>query len=198
MSCKYTLEERAGIVRAFEAAKSALWDGTGSWAWGYGPGGKVIEKYICNCIAKTNRWNVNENEFRYGNMAKQIVQERLGDHYSFERWLGANGVSSSKSVGYNNPKMMQAHRKAWLDLLIKEFSEVRTIYACKCGCPRIRQDASVSINDPSDVSVMDGTSCPECCYDGRHYSSVPVPPDFDLEDDLDPEYVEKHGKEVIL
>ena len=156
------------------------------------------QKYICHAIDNTGRWEVNRLEHSYFGMAKSIIQDRLGEYYSFERWLHAHGVSNGPRAGTGNSKLMQAHRLAWMDLLIAEFSEQRLIYVCQCGCPRIRRDASVGVNDPSDLSVTDGVDCPECSYDGRHYFQVPVAPDFDLEDDLTPAYVEKHGTEVIL
>lgn len=192
MSQKFTLEERRGIARAFTKAKEALWSGIGKEAL------HPFQKYICHAIDSTGRWGVNRLEHSYFGMAKSIVQERLGEHYSFERWLHAHGVSNGPRVGTRNSVLMQAHRHAWLDKLIAEFSEERLIYVCKCGCPRIRRDAEVQVNDPSQVSIIDGVSCPECDYDGRYYSQVPVVPDFDLSEDLSAEYVEKHGTEVIL
>lgn len=192
MTARFTIEERQGIARAFMKAKEVLWNGVGKEA--------VLpqQKYICHAIDSTGRWEVNHTEFGYFGMAKSIIQDRLGEYYSFERWLHAHGVSNGPRAGTGNSKLMQAHRLAWMDLLIAEFSEQRLIYVCQCGCPRIRRDASVGVNDPSDLSVTDGVDCPECSYDGRHYFQVPVAPDFDLEDDLTPAYVEKHGTEVIL
>lgn len=192
MSQKFTLEERQGIARAFTKAKEALWDGTGKNAV------YPQQKYICHAIDNTGRWEVNRLEHSYFGMAKSIIQDRLGEYYSFERWLHAHGVTNGPRVGTRNSRLMQAHRLHWLELLIVEFSEQRLIYACKCGCPRICRDAVVSVNDPSNVMPIQGVSCPECDYEGRYYFQVPVVPDFDLDTDLTPAYVEKHGTEVVL
>lgn len=192
---KFTPEERAGIARAFKEAKGILWDGSGTES-----SQPQKQKYICHALDKTGRWKVNHAEFSYFGMAKEVVQRRLGECYSLERWLRMNGVSNNARAGTGNPELMQEHRHAWINMLIEEFSkpEQRLIYTCHCGCPRICRDAVISINDPSHVVPIDGVSCPECNYEGRHYFQVPVAADFDLDNNLTPEYVAKNGTEVVL
>lgn len=80
----------------------------------------------------------------------------------------------------------------------RESPKKRLIYVCHCGCPRIRRSAEVSVNDPTQVSTIDGVNCPECNYEGHLYYQVPVDPSFSLDDSLAPGYVQAHGTEVFL
>ena len=58
----------------------------------------------------------------------------------------------------------------------------RTITVCRCGSPRVFQDAYVNVNT-EEVSTYDSKFCGDCGYDGRHYREVEVPHDFDESSD---------------
>lgn len=187
---EYTAEERLALSKIFGAAIALMWDGQPTKK-----GDEIKERYICHAI--------NKLKGEFGSEACRIAEEeiswRLGGAFTMESWLIFRGlVDHGRTRWPSVEKKVQAHRIAWLKLLEDEFKPKKLIYVCKCGCPRLRQDATVGVNDPSDVDVLDGVLCPECGYDGRFYSQVEVNLDFDMNEDLEPEYVELHGKEVVL
>ncbi len=103
---KYTKQQRTDIANALKAAKPFLAKKRGD--------GKT--SYICNALRDggADGW--------YN--AKDIVMERICPHGTFRNWLDSN-VEFDDSNGYipmdGHPKV-QAHRHAWLDQLIEEFS----------------------------------------------------------------------------
>lgn len=101
---KYTKTQRQNLVKVFEAAKLFLWDGSNS---SYG----IKKEYICHAIERTN--------LPGAHMAKLLVMRRLDGYYTFYNWLVRHGVSSFAIT----ETRMQAHRLAWLNLLIEEFSK---------------------------------------------------------------------------
>lgn len=60
---------------------------------------------------------------------------------------------------------------------------MKTITVCKCGSPRVYQDAAVNVNT-GEINTYDNTRCGECGYDGRHYKEVEVGDDFDVTNDF--------------
>jgi hypothetical protein len=95
--------DRKAIAAAFRAAKPLLWDGASN-------GG---ERFICHAINESN------HSARFA--AMRVIQERLNcaqrGCYSLCRWLEFQGIAWR----HLTPKRLQAHRHAWLDMLIAEF-----------------------------------------------------------------------------
>jgi hypothetical protein len=101
---EYTKQQREAMADAFRAAKKVLWKGTG-----YKPSNK--ERYICSAIIMAPG--------RGGcTPARSVVSQRLGKHAYLGKWLTEQGVPREQQTD----RLMQQHRHAWLDLLIKEFS----------------------------------------------------------------------------
>jgi len=86
----------------FYAAKRKLWNGTGKTS------GRV---YICHAITST----LSQREASH---AKGIVMSRLSGAVTLDTWLITH---AGIQVDDMTPARMQAHRHAWLDLLIAEF-----------------------------------------------------------------------------
>lgn len=107
MTATYTKAQRQAIAAAFKAAKPRLWDGTGT-----GKG----SRFICWAIDRA------ETDYIVGSStaeaAKSVVLDRLGRSNSVEDWLLRKGVLSYQMTSAH----VQAHRHAWLDKLIEEFS----------------------------------------------------------------------------
>ena len=60
----------------------------------------------------------------------------------------------------------------------------RKVHVCTtCGSPRVLNDAFVSVNDPSDIRIMDDTHCEDC---GKECTTtkVRVAPNFDITTDV--------------
>lgn len=102
MSAQHTPAQRKQIAAAFRSARPFLWSGMGI----KGPGQTDA---ICFAIEKAM------HEAAKG--AIDVISERLGAHAFLWSWLVEQGISRSDMT----PERMQAHRHAWLDLLIKEF-----------------------------------------------------------------------------
>lgn len=99
---------RKQLVEVFKEAKDWLWDG--------GPKFKLFPKsrYICVAI----------NGCRYlprahRESATAIVSKRLQGAPTLKGWLIDKGIPEEDMT----TERMQAHRHAWLDLLIEEFSK---------------------------------------------------------------------------
>lgn len=99
------------IAAGFAAAKQYLWDGASPQTHVYLP------KHICVALDKAS----NKTKITIGvrNACKKIIANRLEGKNTFQDWLEFKGVK----VTENDEAKMQAHRHAWLDLLIKEFSK---------------------------------------------------------------------------
>ena len=99
------------IAAGFAAAKQYLWDGASPQIFFYLPG------HICMAIDKaTNKRKITVNT---QNACKKVIASRLNNCLTLRGWLKSQGVTITED---EIPKL-QAHRHAWLDLLIKEFSE---------------------------------------------------------------------------
>lgn len=83
----------------------------------------AIYEFICFAIdAAVPGLSIIKQE-QITNKAKEIIQSRLGEHDTLNSWLRSKGIEfSSSGLSYKEwCKKMQAHRSAWLDLLIAEF-----------------------------------------------------------------------------
>ena len=103
---KFTPEERQGITEALQAAKPFLWDGQD----------QQIEKHISEfiCIALLNCQHPSSS------VARQVVSSRLYPHISIYFYL-IDEVRVRRSR--LTEKAVQTFRHAWVDELIREFSE---------------------------------------------------------------------------
>ena len=82
--------------------------------------GMYKARFICHAIslAACKRFITNDDYVRVRN----IVEERLGRHDTLEGWLESKGVISRKHVLTDEDRdHIQAHRHAWMDLMIAEF-----------------------------------------------------------------------------
>lgn len=99
----YTEAERQEIVAALKACKQFLWDGVGR-------GRRRREEYICIALERTNLPT---------GLTHKLIRERLGlGTSSLHTWLVTRGVDPKDIT----QERMQAHRLAWVDKLIEEFS----------------------------------------------------------------------------
>lgn len=89
------------IAEAFRQAKKILWT--------------TREGFICFAITDADYDGRNPEAV---SAAKKVIEERLGKFYSLRGWLLARDVLRED---IKDPPRMQAHRHAWLDLLIEEF-----------------------------------------------------------------------------
>lgn len=98
---------RAKIAYAFECAKQYLWSGRGRRPIGQS------SDFICHCLSRAHdTGEINGDVYEE---AKHVVMSRLQGYSTLDSWLWnqeVKGVSVRKK---------QAHRLAWLNLLIKEF-----------------------------------------------------------------------------
>ena len=99
------------IAAGFAAAKQYLWDGTSPQTPVYLP------EHICVALDRANNKKKITSYVR--DACKKIIANRLEGKNTFRDWLEFKGINV---IGSDEPKI-QAHRHAWLDLLIKEFSE---------------------------------------------------------------------------
>ena len=98
-------EMRKRIVKVLLLARAYLWDGRE--CTNYTP----RNAYICHCCDRADDdeavWTI-----------KKYIRDRLEGWSSFRGWLlNALGVNEV------NQKHLQAHRRAWINELIKEFSK---------------------------------------------------------------------------
>ena len=99
---------RKQLVEVFTQAKEWLWDG--------GPIFKLFLKSRYICVA------INECHYlprAHRESATAIVSKRLQGAHTLKGWLKGKGIPEEDLT----PERMQAHRHAWLDLLIEEFSK---------------------------------------------------------------------------
>ena len=99
------------IADGFAAAKKYLWDGFSSQTPVYMP------IHICTAIDKAA--SKRKITVKTRDACQKVITSRLDNSLTFTRWLKRKGVTITKA---DEPKV-QAHRQAWLDLLIKEFSQ---------------------------------------------------------------------------
>lgn len=99
------------IAAGFSAAKQYLWDGVSPRILGY------LHIHICTAIDKAA--SKRKITVKTRDACKKVIATRLDNSITFENWLIRKSVTITEA---DRPKV-QAHRQAWLDLLIKEFSE---------------------------------------------------------------------------
>lgn len=99
------------IAAGFAAAKKYLWDGVSPQTFVYLP--------IHICVAIDKAANKRKITVKIRDACKRVITSRLGGCTTFRGWLKSKGVTITEA---DEPKL-QAHRHAWLDLLIKEFSK---------------------------------------------------------------------------
>ena len=98
--------ERKTLADTFKAAQGLLYRGAGK------QGNKM--RYICHAIraGETTRRQVR-------NKAMQVVMWRLDGECTLSLWLRKQGIP----IHDQTTLLLQRHRKAWLEMLVKEFSE---------------------------------------------------------------------------
>lgn len=99
----YTPCMRRMIASAFKAAVPHLDDGTGQ-----------VGKYIFICLA------LERSGAPYWDRAVEVVGSRMGEWCSLRGWLRYSAGVPSADLTYAR---VQAHRHAWLQELIREFSQ---------------------------------------------------------------------------
>jgi hypothetical protein len=114
----YTPAQRKQIAAIYRNALRTLpdiIDGTGN------------SEYICDNIGYTAGWAAPKNisMFDARSAAKDIIAERIDRCFSIERWLKEQSDEIYKQVqddvDNNKGRKLQAYRKQWLGMLIKEF-----------------------------------------------------------------------------
>ena len=99
------------IAAGFAAAKQYLWDGVSFQNPFYLP------IHICTALCRaSDRRKITVKVRKH---CQEIITQRIDRHPTFESWLISAGVKNTEITR----QRVQAHRHAWLDLLIKEFSE---------------------------------------------------------------------------
>lgn len=113
MSNTMPYQQRKDILRALKAARPLIWDGT----LPRGNDGKMM--YICDAI-----WRAHNNgaiSDRAQLVAKRLIADRIGRHqFSLYGWLEMDAGIPRHEI---TPARLQAHRIAWVDHLIAEFSD---------------------------------------------------------------------------
>ena len=99
------------IAAGFAAAKKYLWDGVSSQIRVYSP------EHIC--IALSCAFDRRKITVKVRERCQEIISQRIDECPTLESWLNSKGVKNTELTR----QRMQAHRHAWLDLLIKEFSK---------------------------------------------------------------------------
>lgn len=107
---RFSKADRLKIAKAFKDAKAFLWDGNG-----IRPRGK--QTFIC--FALEEAMFCGTPAYDAYQSAISVIALRLRPHTSLTSWLSAQFIPSHDLTC---PRL-QAHRLAWLDLLIKEFSK---------------------------------------------------------------------------
>lgn len=99
------------IAAGFSAAKQYLWDGVSPQIPVYLP--------VFICIALTCASDRRKITAKVRKRCREIISQRIDRRYTLEGWLAYKGIKKAELTS----QRMQAYRHAWLDLLIKEFSE---------------------------------------------------------------------------
>lgn len=98
-------------VQLLEGALERLWDGVFPR---FAP-----QKYICDAITAARK-EIGYYELRDDEVELiRLISDRLEHNFSLSEWLETKGIPSEDLTH----EQVQAHRKAWLLLLIEEFSE---------------------------------------------------------------------------
>ena len=99
------------IAAGFAAAKQYLWDGVSPRFLGGLP--------IHICIALSRASENRKITVKVRKRCQEIIAQRMDKRYTLESWLIYKRIKKAELTC----ERMQAYRHAWLDLLIKEFSE---------------------------------------------------------------------------
>ena len=99
------------IAAGFAAAKQYLWDGVSPRMPLYLP--------VHICVALSRASEERKITVRVRKRCQEIIAQRIDGKVTLERWLISKGIRNAELTC----QRMQAYRHAWLDLLIKEFSE---------------------------------------------------------------------------
>jgi hypothetical protein len=114
MSDQFTKRQRQALVEAFKLVKGQLKPHSYESA----------EKFICCALDRLATKGRVSDEI--SNLAQQrVIEPRLEGELTLESWLGAKGVNPW--VYPNMRELMHNHRQQWLDLLIKEFSDLAEV-----------------------------------------------------------------------
>ena len=100
------------IAAGFAAAKQYLWDGESLQILA-----SSLPIHICIALSRASDKRKITVEVR--KHCQKIIAQRIDRRYTLEGWLTRKGIKKTE-LTYQR---MQAYRHAWLDLLIKEFSE---------------------------------------------------------------------------
>ena len=100
------------IAAGFAAAKKYLWDGVSPQIVMF-----HLPAPICTALARAS--DRRKITVKVRKRCKEIIAQRIDRLSTLESWLNSKGVKNAELTR----QRMQAHRHAWLDLLIKEFSE---------------------------------------------------------------------------
>ena len=99
------------IAAGFAAAKQYLWDGE------FFQNPLYLPIHICTALCRAS--DRRKITVKVRKRCQEIISQRIDKCPTFESWLISKGVKNAELTR----QRMQAHRHAWLDLLIKEFSE---------------------------------------------------------------------------
>ncbi len=102
-------QDRAYIAQTLRDCRAYLWDGSEGLA-----GSKAGREFICNAVRKA----ANYSPKAY--MVQGVILERIVPCVSFKEWL--NVVKGVPLEQLRDKRRMQAHRLAWVNQLIDEFS----------------------------------------------------------------------------
>lgn len=104
----YTKEQRKVMVRALRACKSRLWDGTEN---------RYATPRVCHyiCLALPRR-------HEGSTLARRLIKDRLLPYWSLDSWLYHQLGDARWSAEYTTERA-QAHRLAWINLLIEELQQ---------------------------------------------------------------------------
>lgn len=106
LNIDYTPEQRRSIADDLRRALPLIWTGIG-------PMRSDQTRFICRAIAIAGV----RGEFDPTNLAQRVVRDRLGKAPTLWRWLMSQGIDRRELTNRN----VQAHRIAWVKLLIEEF-----------------------------------------------------------------------------
>lgn len=96
------------IAAGFAAAKQYLWDGVSP---------DYLPIHICTALCRAS--DRRKITVKVRKSCQEIITQRIDSLSTLESWLIYKGIKNAELTR----QRMQAHRHAWLDLLIKEFSK---------------------------------------------------------------------------
>jgi hypothetical protein len=106
---QYTKEQRQAFVKLLEGSKATLWNGKGNKG----------KQNIYICLALEEAWL---DGFATQGDVETLCREidhRLGNWCSMSTWLLSQGIPRADIT----MPALQAHRLAWINLMIEEFSK---------------------------------------------------------------------------